>query len=127
MPRGTAAARVSRVHELLAPLAVGLVCLAGCGRQDDSSPPHTPAEPEVWQRPVCIGAEPPQAAWSAEPGGESVPADGGGLADVAPALGSLAPRWALRDFQPQSCGYEGVYGLEAFRGVVTVVAVWSGS
>jgi hypothetical protein len=124
MARGTAYAPIART---LAPLLIGLISLVGCGREDDCTPGHTPAAPEVWRSPVCIGAEPPQEAWSAEPSGEPPPADDGGLTDVEPELGSPAPRWALADFQPQSCGYEAVYGLGASRGMVTVVAVWSGS
>lgn len=40
--------------------------------------------------------------------------------------GALTPPWKLKDFQPQSCGYNKEYNLRAFRGHVTVVALLSG-
>ena len=39
--------------------------------------------------------------------------------------GTAAPTWELYDFQPQSCGYGEIYGLDRFRGTVTVVVLWS--
>jgi hypothetical protein len=42
-------------------------------------------------------------------------------------LGAQAPAFSAYDFQPQSCGYGGTYGLDVFRGRVTFVALfWSG-
>lgn len=41
-------------------------------------------------------------------------------------VGSEMPTWKLEDFQPKSSGYRTTYGLEAFRGKVTVVALLSG-
>ncbi len=42
-------------------------------------------------------------------------------------IGEVAPQWWLDDFQPQSCGLDAAYGLEAFKGQVTVavlLAAW---
>jgi hypothetical protein len=64
---------------------------------------------------ACVGAEPPESAWSAEPSGTGSPASEG------PPIGEPPPRFALVDFQPQSCGFGGVYGLEPFRGEVTLL------
>ena len=72
---------------------------------------------------ACFGPTPPQSAWSATPG----PTDGGGGASAAmPEVGQPPPDFQLEDFQPQSCGYEAVYGLEAFQGRVTIAALWAG-
>jgi hypothetical protein len=40
-------------------------------------------------------------------------------------IGAPLPSWALRDFQPQSCGYGAVYGQAVFVGQVTLVALFS--
>jgi hypothetical protein len=40
--------------------------------------------------------------------------------------GSLAPTWALQDFQPQSPYFEDTYGLEKFEGKVTVMVLLAG-
>ncbi|MCB9506754.1 MAG: hypothetical protein H6700_11115 [Myxococcales bacterium] len=40
-------------------------------------------------------------------------------------IGGKGPLWALRDVQPQSCGAGAIYGLDAFHGHVTVVALLS--
>lgn len=78
----------------------------------------------------CVGVRPDPSAWLAEPGPRREPQPDGGAggdagAGCAPAtcLGATAPTWALRDFQPQSCGSDATYGLEVFRGKVTVVAL----
>ena len=42
------------------------------------------------------------------------------------ALSTPAPSWSLYDFQPESCGYKQAYGLDAFEGRVTVVAILAG-
>lgn len=44
-------------------------------------------------------------------------------AGLATCVGSSAPAWLLEDFQPQSCGYEATYGMEAFKGRVTVLVL----
>ena len=46
------------------------------------------------------------------------------LVDLDPSLGAQAPAFAAYDFQPQSCGYGGTYGLDVFRGRVTFVALF---
>ena len=40
--------------------------------------------------------------------------------------GAETPSWQLADFQPKSAKNGTTYGLEAFRGKVTVVALFSG-
>ncbi|MBW2528269.1 MAG: hypothetical protein JRI23_29100 [Deltaproteobacteria bacterium] len=117
----------SRRRRLGALLAVSAAALAGCG--DDQVAPCSSrdvARPDVAYPPVCIGVDPGPGAQSAEPSGEPVAQNDAGF-PAPPELGSPAPDWKLEDFQPQSCGHGGVYGLEAFRGLVTVVAVWAGS
>ena len=37
--------------------------------------------------------------------------------------GDPAPAWSLKDFQPQSCGFNGTYGMDVFKGKVTVVVL----
>jgi hypothetical protein len=41
-------------------------------------------------------------------------------------VGSDMPTWKLEDFQPKSTRYRTTYGLDAFKGKVTVVALLSG-
>jgi hypothetical protein len=48
--------------------------------------------------------------------------DAGAQSDVT-TIGEAAPVFALTDFQPQSCGFGATYGLEAFKGKVTVVVL----
>jgi hypothetical protein len=95
--------------------ALGSFLLAGC------SQPSTPdTSPDASVTPgVCVGVKPPASAWSAQPSGGG-DADAGEL-DAGPALGASLPKWALRDFQPQSCGYGAVYGPDVFHGEVTVL------
>jgi hypothetical protein len=60
--------------------------------------------------------------------GPSVRGDTGLLADASDAgcttcVGASMPSWQLTDYQPESPGFGKTYGLEAFRGKVTVVAL----
>ena len=79
--------------------------------------------------PVDVIAENPSAARSPDPDAdEPREAD----ADVDPCvaepgtcLGAPPPEWALLDFQPQSCGSGATYGLQAFHGHVTVMALFA--
>ena len=79
----------------------------------------------------CIGLRPEPAAWLAEPGPQRDPQPDAGPGDADAGAGCLPatcqgadePVWALRDFQPQSCGDGATYGLDVFRGKVTVVAL----
>lgn len=41
-------------------------------------------------------------------------------------VGSPAPEWQLKDYQPLSCGSGAVYGLSAFQGHVTLMALFKG-
>ena len=41
----------------------------------------------------------------------------------ATCVGAAMPEWELYDFQPRSCGYRATYGLDLFKGHVTVVAL----
>jgi hypothetical protein len=84
--------------------------LGGC-----SEPQVTPLDLGEPVPAACIGAEPPAAAWAADPSGEGSPPAGG------PVVGDPPAEFALRDFQPQSCGYEAVYGLDVLRGRVTLI------
>jgi len=92
----------------------------GCSHESSSAGPDASVNPGV-----CVGIKPPLSAWSADPsgGGGAGPAD----QDAGPPLGEAPPKWALRDFQPQSCGSGATYGLEVFRGEVTLLAILAGS
>lgn len=67
----------------------------------------------------CIGPEtgeaPPTAETIADIGEE----------DCTHCPGAEAPKWQLYDFQPQSCGFGAVHGLDSFRGRVTLVALFN--
>lgn len=41
-------------------------------------------------------------------------------------VGADMPTWKLEDFQPKSPGFKKTYGLDGFKGKVTVVALLSG-
>lgn len=43
--------------------------------------------------------------------------------DLAQCMGLPAPEFAAYDFQPQSCGYGATYGLEPFKGRVTLAVL----
>lgn len=98
-----------------------------CCSCDEGGDWRVPADPQAIPPAVCIGGDVPKSAWATEPSGEAREQDGGTRPSEGPALGSPFPPWALYDFQPQSCGYRGVYGLNAFLGRVTVVNLWAGS
>jgi len=64
------------------------------------------------------------AAGGAAAGGAAAGGAGGASEVLAPTeIGSTGPLYQLRDFQPLSCGYEAVYGLDNFQGTVTVAAL----
>lgn len=71
--------------------------------------PGTPTDPE----PSRPEDEPVEAE-----GNPCVLADGS-------CVGEPPPAWALLDFQPQSCGFGATYGLQAFTGHLTVVALFA--
>lgn len=57
--------------------------------------------------------------------GATAPGDRGWVApECVTCEGAGAPTWELLDFQPQSCGYEQIYGLDRFEGEVTVAFLW---
>lgn len=96
--------------------ALAAVLLVGCLGDDEAETPF-----------VCVGVDPGEAARSATPGPVQM-SGGEGEGEQAPAaapleVGEAAPAWTLADFQPQSCGYEATYGIEAFKGRTTVVAM----
>ena len=45
--------------------------------------------------------------------------------DAESCVGYEAPSFAAYDFQPQSCGFGATYGLDAFKGRVTFVALFA--
>ncbi len=76
---------------------------------------------------VCVGATPAEGARTASSGPireldeEGAPVEP--TRDTPVEVGEETPPWTLADFQPQSCGYESTYGMEAYKGRVTVVAL----
>lgn len=103
-----------------------VVALAGppaCNGDEVGEPTATPTGGAGGSEPVCIGARPPDSAWETSPDG---PGPRHPLARAPiPVIGAPPPSWALRDFQPQSCGYGAVYGQSTFVGHVTLVALFS--
>lgn len=91
---------------------------------------------------ACQGPEIPSEAYDADPGpviamgGAGGTAGAGGVGGAGGAGGSMTlgpkdvgadtPAYQLEDVHPLSCGYEGVYGLDQFRGKVTLAALWAG-
>jgi len=102
-----------------------VVALGGCGH--DNGTPAAAADGGVLPPGVCIGVKPPDSAWSAAPTSGSGAGGSGSAADAGPEVGMPEPKWALRDFQPQSCGYGATYGLDVFHGQVTLAAVLEGT
>ncbi len=74
------------------------------------------------QGPLCTGADPTGAPILDR---SAVPPNCGRPAATCP--GAPMPYWQLADFQPQSCGFEEVYSLDAFVGTRTVVALFAAS
>jgi hypothetical protein len=57
--------------------------------------------------------------------GADAPNDRGWVApECVTCEGAQAPTWELLDFQPQSCGFGQIYGLDRFEGNVTVAILW---
>lgn len=88
--------------------------LSACG-DDDARVSATGVKPAT-DAAVDVGSKPDKA-------------DGGLLADASDTstcmtcAGAPMPTWQLADVQPLSPGYGKTYGLEAFKGKVTVVAL----
>lgn len=72
----------------------------------------------------CVGVKPDASAENWNP---KIPTACVGKPHTC--VGMPMPSWKLKDFQPQSCGYQQSYGLRSFRGKVTLVALlaaWCG-
>ncbi|HIN85306.1 MAG TPA: hypothetical protein EYN06_02415 [Myxococcales bacterium] len=71
---------------------------------------------------AATGSEPP-------PAGRADQSDGGDPGEdlcgqsIATCVGAMPPVWTLSDFQPQSCGHRATYGLDVFKGKVTVMVL----
>ena len=89
---------------------VGTGCLEGAQVGDEASPDGG----------VCVGVTPVGERAPGPLAGED------GVAPGEPVVGEAPPVFHLTDVQPQSCGFERTYGLEEFRGSVTVLALLSG-
>ena len=90
----------------------------------------------------CVGPKVGSEAYDAEPGpvidlggaggtagagGAAAGGAGGTVMALGPKeVGSNAPVYQLEDVHPLSCGYGAVYGLEPFKGKVTIAALWAG-
>lgn len=100
---------------------------------DPDVPEPDVLEPDTVGPLVCVGITPPESAWGAEPGPIKPPEDEPGEGDnpeaepcvdgEGPCVGELHPAFALKDVQPQSCGYQATYGLDAFKGTVTLAVL----
>lgn len=91
------------------------------GGDSDGGPDMAPDGGEVdggddmAQPGVCVGPDPADP-----PPYPEVIEDCGVSCEGAPT-----PVWSLNDFQPQSCGFEQSYGLNAFQGRVTLFATFN--
>jgi thiol-disulfide isomerase/thioredoxin len=74
---------------------------------------------------LCTGPTPPASAFSAQPAAIDTRSAGLGAPEARTNPGAAAPRYRLKDFQPLSCGYNATYGLEAFQGRPTLVALFA--
>jgi thiol-disulfide isomerase/thioredoxin len=74
---------------------------------------------------LCSGPKPAASAYGATPAALDPPSAGLGAPEARTNPGSAAPRYRLKDFQPLSCGSGATYGLEAFRGRPTLVALFA--
>lgn len=70
--------------------------------------------------PPCVGVDPGDEART-DPEESAV-----STGEDAPEIPTTIPLWRLRDFQPQSCGYDATYGADAFAGKVVVIAMLQG-
>ena len=106
-------------------MALGVGCTSEKTVQNRQTSPQQPptinipgAGGEEAQSARCIGVEPTRT--SDEP---SV----GEPSDEPTMPGSIKPNWTLRDVQPQSCGYDQHYGLDAFDGQPLLVVLLRGT
>jgi len=83
--------------------------LASCGNADVDHPPG----------PATFGDAAVDVGKSSDAARDGLLADAG----CTTCVGASMPTWQLADFQPKSAGYGKTYGLEAFKGKVTVVAL----
>lgn len=107
----TGGATLSAMRFVPAVLALGAL-LVGCGG-DDAARPLGPAT--FSDASVDVG----KGTTSTDASTDALLADAGCMTCV----GASMPTWQLQDFEPKSPGYGKTYGLEAFKGKVTVVAL----
>ncbi|MEE2786378.1 MAG: redoxin family protein [Myxococcota bacterium] len=92
------------------------------GQSPDTQTPPTITLPgaggDTTQNSRCVGVEPTRTTEDPSPGDEI-------LAPTTP--GASKPMWTLRDVQPQSCGHDQVYGLDAFDGQPLMVVLLKGT
>lgn len=93
----------------LLPFALLLPLAAGCA--EDA--PVSPLGPTAAEGP-CTGVTV-----------EGLAAPDPATAGCATCGGELPPAWTLEDVQPQSCGHQATYGLNAFQGQVTLLAFFN--
>lgn len=110
----------ARWSVLAASIASVVIALAACGGDD---PKALPPPATFGDAAIDTGAK-----TKADARGDSLLADADPLACVPDktCVGATMPTWQLQDFQPKSPRYGNTYGLEAFKGKVTVVALLSG-
>jgi hypothetical protein len=95
------------------------------GCSEETIEPETASGPDLSCR---VTAEPTEAACTGPEVSEYYcDAFAGDPIEDPTSIGSQQPFWTLQDLQPQSCGYQQHYGLEAFRGTpIMVVLLWAG-
>jgi hypothetical protein len=102
-------------------LFVACVLVAGCGSNEHGSALPPPA---TFDASTDTGKK--DSGTLADTSLLADASDAAGCISGKTCIGDEMPTWQLEDFQPKSSRYRTTYGLEAFRGKVTVVALLSG-
>jgi hypothetical protein len=105
------------------------IALAACSSEDTTAAPVTPPKDSGSVVADAAIADTAAADSVADSAVTEVAADASGdvLADgdamSGSSIGAPMPTWQLVDFQPKSAKFNQTYGLEAFKGKVTVVTL----
>ncbi len=116
-------------------LAFFALLLAACSSENAVAPALTPGADtgvKVADAKPDTATAPDSAALDAVVDETMADGSSDALADASDAgcpscVGAPFPTWQLKDFQPKSARFGQTYGLEAFKGKVTVVALLTAS
>ena len=96
------------------------------GGAEDTAPQMDTTPPEDTTSPVDTEPVEDTAVADTGPTLDTVPADVPPACEGPTCAGTPSPEWALVDFQTKSSKYTETYGLEAFKGKVTLLALLAG-